>query len=693
MARSDAPVAGGIGADRPSSPRPAFGPVLRAATLGALLVAGTARGFDSKGHNVVEALAYRTLVEGHDGQPARPDVLKDLLNDGALEPPRCFGAPNSRSSLCVDAAAENPLLLWPQPRTDRPDAFFRRQFSDPGQCFHYMATLSDAQSDPLPGAGIPRALATRAVVRCNDLLDNLLRQVAVDGGPGVRRSGNGLYEMMHAVADSFSRAHTERAGNGDVDYLRVWKPIEKLVKLPTERSKGIPPDVFHVWDDHRDKTYVTEGEPARCEKRVDNPYDVPFECLSDEGDRARRALAELIVLVRDLRLVQQAAGPATDTHPERSESWQTYRAKWFTAVHPCVGAECEERQQADLEPGRYSLLGPILRFNPSADYFELGAEATVMKFTEAFNPFVYGVEAGAGWRHYKDGGDSAVLGLGIGLSLPVGFKAAIGFTPANLRVVFGGKHSGPEFVSRLLRFDARIGENLFLTVDGPLEVNWLEPRADWSIAVGVTWALTSAHMAGGPIIQHHSEKAERHDDAWTPPAAPYGRLKGRAATVKFLTDFTVDGTPELSTEGQKYGLGALGAELAWDRDAWGGRYRWVPAARFAVGLRTTSGDSAYLTGVLGADLRWYFARPLGLSFTPVRVEGGPKVRGSGELDTSPGVHGEPGSQYYLQAGSRLGLIFSAGIFDLLVEGPTLAWTSTPFAGHEILSVRLGIQIN
>ena len=670
------------------------GPTVAPALVALLLVAAPAAAFDSKGHNVIEALAYRTLAEGYGGQPARPDVLRDLLNDGALEPPYCFGAQGSPTRLCTDAPEENPLLLWPRPRTDRPDAFFRRQFSDPGQCFHYMAMLADAHSDPLPGSTIPRALATSAVVRCNDLLDDLLRQIVVDGGPGVRSSGSGLYEMMHSVADSFSYAHTERAKTGDVDYLRVWKPIEKLAKIPTERSKNVPPEVFHTWDDHRDKTYVIEGEPEHCEARTENPYDVTYECLSDEGDRARRALAELLVVVRDLRVAQLSAAPGTDTEPERSAEWTAYRAKWFTPVHPCAGAECAERQPPDTGLGRYSLLGPYVRSNPTANYVEAGVQGMVLKFSEAFNPFVYGIEGSVGYRHYDDGSDSGVAELGMGLTLPVGFKAAIGFTPAALRVVFGGKHSGPEFVSRLFRIDARIGDNLFLTLDGPLEVNWLEPRAEWSIAAGVTWALTSAHMAGGPIIEHHHEKAERQDAGWTPPAAPYGRLQGRTTSLRVLTTFTVDVTPDVATEGQKYGLGALGAELAWDRDAWGNaRFEWVPSAHLAVGMRPTSGDSAYLTGVVGADLRWYFARPLGLSLTAVRVEGGPKVRGNSEVDTSPGVHGDAGSQYYLQAGSRLGLILSTGIFDLLVEGPTLAWTSTPFAGREILSVRLGIQLN
>ena len=219
-----------------------------------------------------------------------------------------------------------------------------------------MGTLTDSLSEPLPGTSIPRALATSAIVRCNDLLDGLLRQVVVDGGPGTRRSGFGLYEMMHSIEDSFSGSHAERTRDG-VDYLRVWKPIEKIAGIPTERSKRIPDGVFHKWDDHRDKTYVVEGGGEACEKRTDHPYDVPYECLSAEGDRARQAIVELLVLVRDLRLAQLAVPPGTDTPARVVAPWREYRAKWFTPVHSCEGAECAVRQPPETVPGKYAFLG------------------------------------------------------------------------------------------------------------------------------------------------------------------------------------------------------------------------------------------------------------------------------------------------------------------------------------------------
>ena len=188
-----------------------------------------------------------------------------------------------------------------------------------------------ASASPLPGTSVPRGLATSSIVRCNDLLDDLLRQVVVDGGPGTRQGGFGLYEMMHIVEDSFSGAHTQRAPGG-VDYLRVWKPIEKIAGPSTERERQIPDDVFHKGDDHRDKTYVVEGGAEACETRVDHPYDVPYSCLSEEGDLARQAIVDLLVTARDLRVAQLAASPGTDTHPETSPAWRQYRARWLTAA-------------------------------------------------------------------------------------------------------------------------------------------------------------------------------------------------------------------------------------------------------------------------------------------------------------------------------------------------------------------------
>ena len=296
-----------------------------------VLHAPAASAFDSKGHVVIEALAYRTLIEGHDGLPPRPDVLRDLFDDGDLAPPLCFGWGGHPPGFCADATTTNPLLDWPKPLTDVPDAAFRRQFSDAGQCFHFMATLEDAESPDLEGTTIPRGLATSALVRCRDFLDNLMRQVVLDGGPGTRKGGYGLYELMHAVGDSFSGSHTQRLPTTEaIEELRIWKPLTRLPGLSSEKIARIPDSAFHKWDDHRDKTYVIEDritvDGRRCKDLTDSPVRGALRVPVRRGrqrEEGRRGVArrrarpprraqEGIRGRRDVRRASASIGPGTN---------------------------------------------------------------------------------------------------------------------------------------------------------------------------------------------------------------------------------------------------------------------------------------------------------------------------------------------------------------------------------------------
>ncbi|MGE5346337.1 MAG: hypothetical protein ACM3JH_10305, partial [Acidithiobacillales bacterium] len=554
----------------------------------------------------------------------------------------------------------------------------------------------DAETERLLGSTIPRGLATAAVVRCRDLLDDLLRQIVIVGGPGTRQSGYGLYELAHAVADSFSGAHTERdPGDGKVDYLRVWKPIEKLARLPTERARRIPNDVYHVWNDQRDKAYVGDRVVAgrSCEERTSFPYDVPFECLSEGGDQARRALVELFVVVRDLRMAQKAAPGTGEAEPERSAAWEEYKKKWFTPVHDCRGEECNARQPVERTAGGYTLFGIRSAYNATTSSTDVFAWGNHLSFSEALNPFVYGLGAQIGYRRQHGGDGVGLAGLDFSILLPVGKRAAVGFSPMVWHATFGSGATGPEVLTELFQSEYRLGERTWLSLVGPLQVNWLVPRVEWYLGASLGVAVGSARVAGGPIITRFDERAERHDEGWIPPPAPYGRLKGRRASLYVVSGITTVTTPPETVEGRRYGLGTLGADLMWDRDRWGGRFVWAAGVSLSVGARSTSGTAGYFTGIFSAGLRWYVLGILGLSLTPVRVEGGPRVVGRTDTDPSPDVHGTHPDQYYVQAGSRLGIAFNAGIVDILVEAPTLAWRSDPLSAGEILSVRLGIRLN
>jgi len=124
----------------------------------------------------------------------------------------------------------------------------------------------------------------------------------------------------------------------------------------------------------------------------------------------------------------------------------------------------------------------------------------------------------------------------------------------------------------------------------------------------------------------------------------------------------------------------------------GGRYPSAWGGSLLVGDRHTSGPARYLTFAASAEWRWYFLKVLGLSIVPARVEYGPRVAGGDYVDTTPYVHGTPPGQYWFQAGSRLGIALNAGLIDMLVQAPTLAWSSHPFQGGEILSFQIGVKL-
>ena len=671
-----------------ASARPVM--VLLALSLAALPSA--ARAFDSDGHDVIEALVYRTLVEGRGTQPPRPDVLRNLFNDGALVPPICFGQPHAKE--CKEAPVANPLLLWPQPRSDRPDLEYRRQFSDEGQCFHFMATISDEESEPIPGTHIPRALATRAVVRCRDLLDRLLDSVVEVGGKGTRESGYGLYELVHAVQDSFSYAHTQRQeGTRKVEFLRVWEPIGKLAgsRLGVTYSES---PTRHDSDEPRDRAFINnfaevEGRP--CRGQVPFPYTMPYACLSTEGEEARQAVVELLILVNDLRQARLAGSPGP--RPSETPEWRAYEERWFSSVYACDGDECTERQFPMRAPASNFALGAGANYSPTVGAYGASIWGVLMQTSPELNPFVYAISGTVGYqRAYQEKANLGAVALNLDLLLPFGRHAAAGLSPAQVRVVFGSGSGAAELATQLVVLYWRPIDNLWFAFRGPVELNWSRGRAEWSFGIVAGIAPSSRDVSPGSILPTAEERADRHDDEWGPEPLWYGRLKGRVASIYGMLGVTAYTQPADGSPLTIYGFGGLGASVFWDRDHWGGRLPSAWGLSLLLGDRHTTGTNRYLVAALSGEFRWYVLGGLGLSIVPARVEIGPKVTGTYDADPSPFVVGQPPGQFYFQAGSRLGIALNAGIIDLLVQAPTLAWSSQPFQGGEILSFQLGVKI-
>ena len=251
---------------------------------------------------------------------------------------------------------------------------------------------------------------------------------------------------------------------------------------------------------------------------------------------------------------------------------------------------------------------------------------------------------------------------------------------------------GGRFYSQGLLFDFHATENLSISLQGPVEIEWRNVRVNWSFGVVVGYTPTRKRVAGGHLTRHPEEIVPVHDDEWAPAPLWFGRLKGRETTWSLFLDATPIPQASAPDSAVMGGLAALGARLMWDRNPWGDRLATAYGGSLEIGVRNTSPDTSYLTLTGAFEVRWNFLAWLGLSIVPVRIEGGPKVRGISIEDTSIGVRGSAPNQYYLQAGSRIGVALSAGMIELLVQAPTLAWQASPFDTGEILSLNLGFLI-
>ena len=152
-------------------------------------------------------------VSGPDGARTRDlVVLADLTRDGVFEKPLCF---ESATDDCASRYTTDPLAWWLTPHTDAPDRILARQFDHIGQCFHFMAQSDDENglhyTTPSANGGPHAAygLIWDAYDRCVDLLGSLVANVVQDP-VAARANATGMYELMHAIMDSYSLAHVER---------------------------------------------------------------------------------------------------------------------------------------------------------------------------------------------------------------------------------------------------------------------------------------------------------------------------------------------------------------------------------------------------------------------------------------------------------------------------------------------------
>lgn len=326
-------------------------------------LARPAAAFSPQGHEVIEARAYLKLLDADDvrgfGTPMAKlvrdktsgvDVLRALMKAGLLAGPDCAEPGPCKSG-------NNDLGQYPQLLTGTVDLILPRQLSSVGQCFHFMANGSD--TDAIDGTTHTHKAASRqAYDRCLAHIERLLRD-SLEDPRGERARYRGVYAILHAITDSYSRAHTSRAGvdfDGDVQYLKPWRTLLWWQYLMFDTVQQL------FWGDRyhgglfepRDDEFLNHGrfitareagrgdndEPVRCSEYVGYaPYFVPAPCLSQQGKRSVLAVIDFLLLIY-----------AVHKRPlDEPQAWGKYVASYFGRPGGAISAAKE------IDPRAYKL--------------------------------------------------------------------------------------------------------------------------------------------------------------------------------------------------------------------------------------------------------------------------------------------------------------------------------------------------
>ena len=561
-----------------------------------VLTMRSAFAFTSKGHDIIEATAYRHLLERTNiarlsAIAGRPFSGKDALD--ILIAYRILDEPHDWKS----GPTNDPLKSLPIVRSGNLDYILSRQFEGNSQCFHFLARSSDVYWDTTtdPTYGYPHMLYDSAYPRCVAFLTSRFEGV-LNNALAARAGDHDVYSLLHSVADSYCSAHVARiVGDADSNwrilYCKVWEPtafIPYLFHPEAERFFGGP--WGHKLTDERDEDYWNNNVADSTCSIAKNPYQVDDDCLSPRGKEAVAATEELLIVLAE-NVLRERIYHRIDTAFEHA-SWNAYLAHYFAGWKGVAPARLLRPDEREWRP----LFHAGIEYHPSSITLPAGAmqkAATtdrgrpmmlVRDYTADFNldipmgvlgPVLPGVMVDYGERQYEGGltdrgrSTSPILRVGYSLAFEFADDFAIRMTPFEREFLLAPGHKGEtrNLVS-FLEIEGIIDRHFWFRAEAPrfTAQGWL-PN-DYGIAAGYSegWDFgkwfSEVTGSGKPLPLAGKE--------WHVPSGPntnqeIDQAKLGSGMSMSATIFNMEFNPYAN---QLYGISA---QLLWDRNSSGER--------------------------------------------------------------------------------------------------------------------------
>ncbi len=187
----------------------------------------TLSAYKANGHELIEALGYKLLLEMQPVDIAQHYLFKGEENDKAPSGKEILIDLIKRKYIDYEYQfVTGKKYLIPRIGSGVPDYVTTRQFSSNGQAFHFMALPVDIRkSKGIPEINnTPFRLTGSAYHRSIELMSGMMNDIMSNLNKA-RDLFRGPYTVMHIIQDSYCSAHTERdPGNGyKILYLKPWR--------------------------------------------------------------------------------------------------------------------------------------------------------------------------------------------------------------------------------------------------------------------------------------------------------------------------------------------------------------------------------------------------------------------------------------------------------------------------------------
>lgn len=432
----------------------------------------------TRGHNVVEAAAYKSLLKKGKGQIAKaPDysgkeILDYLIGMRVLRVPPCYPHPGQKE-FCKTYTESDSLEWLPVVGSGDMDAIMYRQFSKNGQYFHFMASPGAIYRNPEvdPRTDAPRGLSEEAYPIAVRFITGMFYEI-LERSDVSKKYYRDIYSLIHTIGDSYSGAHAERdTTDWSIMYLKPWQATAWQPYL--FYWSGWPyfaSDKIHWFpEDNRDKMYMkTDVVPAAEVDFYDkNPYIVRREYLNSRGIQAANAIEDLIVMT--FAIMKEAGDDKAKLEAAANREWRWYLNEHFRGYTDTLTVNTVVFAPAPVDEQEWRPMVQMgFRYRRDAfsntDNFLLAMNFA--KPPSVVDPFGFaaGYEIG---KQYIGGTKELWVGsISFGLYLwHYSDLLALGLDPTIASLTWDGNRLTVDPMISFVRFDAWISRRLWLSVD------------------------------------------------------------------------------------------------------------------------------------------------------------------------------------------------------------------------------------